>query len=128
VPRAAALARELSQLSGPMLNAAGTTPRDGGFIDRLQQNAERLVRIRPINEAPGDDPATVIARAEAKAAHGDLSGAVAELKLSQPRCARLRRRGSKKPKRRSPRSPRRAGLPTTRSARSARPRHERMHA
>jgi hypothetical protein len=84
VPRAAALARELSQLSGPMLSAAGTAPRDGGFIDRLQQNAERLVRIRPINEAPGDDPATVIARAEAKAAHGDLSGAIAELKPLPP--------------------------------------------
>ncbi len=55
VPRAATLARELSQLTAPMLSAAGNAPRDGGFIDRLQQNAERLVRIRPINEAPGDD-------------------------------------------------------------------------
>jgi hypothetical protein len=79
VPRTAALARELSQLSGPMLSAAGAAPRDGGIMDRLAQNAERLVRIRPINEAPGDDPATVMARAEAKAAHGDLSGALAEL-------------------------------------------------
>jgi len=78
VPRTAALARELSQLTGPMLNAAGT-PRDGGIMDRLAQNAERLVRIRPINEAPGDDPATVVARADAKATHGDLSGALAEL-------------------------------------------------
>jgi hypothetical protein len=84
VPRTAALARELSQLSGPMLSAAGTAPRDGGFMDRLQQNAERLVRIRPINEAPGDDPATVVARAEAKAAQGDLSGAIAELKPLPP--------------------------------------------
>jgi len=84
VPRNAALARELSQLTGPMLSAAGATPRDGGFIDRLQQNAERLVRIRPINEAPGEDPATVVARAEAKAAHGDLAGAVAELKSLPP--------------------------------------------
>ena len=78
VPRAAALARELSSLTAPMLAAAGGAPRDG-FIDRLQANAERLVRIRPINEAPGDDPATVIGRADVKAAHGDLSGAVAEL-------------------------------------------------
>ena len=37
------------------------------------------MRIRPINEAPGDDPATVIGRADVKAAHGDLAGAVAEL-------------------------------------------------
>ena len=74
VPRAAALARELSQLTGAMLNAAGAPPREGGFIDRLQQNAERLVRIRPINEAPGDDAATVISRADVKATHGDIAG------------------------------------------------------
>ena len=78
LPRAAALARELSSLTTPMLAAAGGPPREG-FIDRLQANAERLVRIRPINEAPGDDPATVIARADVKAAHGDLAGAVGEL-------------------------------------------------
>lgn len=79
VPRSATLARELSQLSGPILSAAGTAPREGGIFDRLAQNAERLVRIRPINEAPGDDAATVMARAEAKATHGDISGAVSEL-------------------------------------------------
>lgn len=79
VPRAAALARELSPLTAPMLSAAGSTLRDGGIIDRLQQNAERLVRIRPVNEAAGDDAATVIARAEAKAARGDIAGALSEL-------------------------------------------------
>ena len=79
VPRAATLARELAQLTAPMLTAAGNAPRDGGIIDRLQQNAERLVRIRPINETPGDDAATVIARAEAKAAHGDIVAALSEL-------------------------------------------------
>jgi hypothetical protein len=79
VPRAAKLARELSQLAGPMLNAAGSAPRESGIIDRLQQGAERLVRIRPINETPGDDPATVISRAEVKAANGDLAGALADL-------------------------------------------------
>jgi hypothetical protein len=80
VPRSAALSRELSQLSGAMLNAAGRRRARGGFIDRLQQNAERLVRIRPINEAPGDDAATVITRADVKAANGDIMGALAEVK------------------------------------------------
>jgi len=75
VPRTPALARELSQLTAPMLNAAGTAPRDGGILDRLQQNAERLVRIRPISETPG---------AEAKAARGDLAGAIAELGALPP--------------------------------------------
>jgi hypothetical protein len=84
VPRTAALARELSQLAGPMLSAAGTAPREGGIFDRLQQNAERLVRIRPISETPGDDAATVVARADAKASHGDLPGAIAELGALPP--------------------------------------------
>jgi hypothetical protein len=83
VPRSAALARELSQFTGAMLSATGA-PRDGGILDRIQQNAERLVRIRPINETPGDDPATVVARAEVKATHGDLAGAVAELGALPP--------------------------------------------
>jgi hypothetical protein len=79
VPRAAALGRELAQLTPLMLNAAGAAPRESGIMDRLQQGAERLVRIRPINETAGDDPAAVIARAEVKAANGDLTGALADL-------------------------------------------------
>jgi hypothetical protein len=79
VPRGAVLARELSQLAGPMLTAAGAAPREAGIFDRLAQGAEKLVRIRPINETPGDDPATVISRAEVKAANGDLAGALADL-------------------------------------------------
>ena len=75
VPRAAALARELSALTGADACRRGRRAARDGFIDRLQANAERLVRIRPINEAPGDDPATVIGRADVKAAHGDLAGA-----------------------------------------------------
>jgi hypothetical protein len=84
VPRNAALARELSQVTGPMLSAAGAAPREGGILDRIQQNAERLVRIRPINQTPGDDAATVIARADVKASHGDIAGAVAELATLPP--------------------------------------------
>jgi len=84
VPRTAPLARELSQATGSMLSAAGTAPRDGGILDRIQQNAERLVRIRPVNEAPGDDAATVIARGEAMASHGDIGGAISELGTLPP--------------------------------------------
>jgi hypothetical protein len=84
VPRNAALARELSQLSGAMLNAAGAAPREGGILDRIQQNAERLVRIRPISETPGDDPATIVARADVKASHGDIAAAITELGTLPP--------------------------------------------
>jgi len=78
VPRPVTLARELSQIATPMLNAMGPS-RESGIIDRLQQNAERLVRIRPISEGAGDEPATIVARAELKATHGDIAGALSEL-------------------------------------------------
>jgi hypothetical protein len=79
VPAARVLARELSNLEPALLQAAGTAASEGGFLEKLQAHAERLVRIRPIEEVAGDDPAAVIARAEIKAARGDLSGAVVEL-------------------------------------------------
>jgi hypothetical protein len=86
VPRSAALARELSALTAQMLDVAGAAaPREGGFIDRLQANAGRLVRVRPVNEAPGDDPAALVVRAEGKAAQGDIAAAIAELaRLPEP--------------------------------------------
>lgn len=84
VPSAPALARELSALVPALLKAAGAAPRDGGFLEKLQSNAEKLVRIRPVEEVPGNDPAAVISRIEAKAAQSDISGALAELAKLPP--------------------------------------------
>lgn len=78
VPRPATLARELSQIAAPMLSAAAPA-RESGILDRLQQNAERLVRIRPVSEGSGDEPATIVGRAELKATHGDIAGALGEI-------------------------------------------------
>jgi hypothetical protein len=78
VPNAGALARELSSLEPALLQAARAGSSEAGFLEKLQANAERLVRIRPIEEVPGDDPAAVIARIEFKAVHGDLAGALTE--------------------------------------------------
>jgi hypothetical protein len=78
VPNAGALARELSSLEPALLQAARAGSPEAGFLEKLQANAERLVRIRPIEEVPGDDPAAVIARIEFKAVHGDLPGALME--------------------------------------------------
>jgi hypothetical protein len=80
VPSNAALAHELSALIQPMLNAVSVVPRDGNILNRLQANAEKLVRIRRVGEVPaGDDPTSTIARIEAKAAQADVAGALAEL-------------------------------------------------
>jgi len=84
VPSAAALARELSALVPELRRAADGGPREGGLLDRLQANAERLVRVRPVGEVAGDDSAAVIARVDADAARADISGALAELQKLPP--------------------------------------------
>jgi hypothetical protein len=78
VPSAAALARELAGLALAIQQAAGVTPREG-ILEKLQAGAERLVRIRPVEEVPGNDAAAIIARLEGRAAQVDIAGALAEL-------------------------------------------------
>jgi hypothetical protein len=84
VPSAETLARDLDRLEPAMLAAAAPAARDGGILDRLQANAERLVRVRPVGDTPGDDPAAGLARASAKAHRGDIAGALAELERLPP--------------------------------------------
>jgi len=84
VPSAALLARELAALVPALQRATDTVGRDGSVLDRLQVNVSRLVRIVPVDEAPGDEPAAVVARINAKAARADLSGALAELDKLPP--------------------------------------------
>jgi hypothetical protein len=85
VPTPAALAQNLSRLAPAMLEAASAPRREAGVIERLQASAERLVRIRPVEEASGDEPSIVIARAELKATRGDIAGALADLeRLPEP--------------------------------------------
>lgn len=80
VPTATALSRELSAVIPAMLKVTdGEAQRDGGFLEKLQANAERLVRIRPVGEASGDRPVNVIARIETKAGASDIAGALEEL-------------------------------------------------
>jgi hypothetical protein len=79
VPTAATLARELAALMPSLLAAAGPPPLGGSFLEKLQANAEKLVRIRPLEETPGNDPAAIVARIEIRASKGDLAGALAEL-------------------------------------------------
>jgi hypothetical protein len=78
VPSASALAQQLAKLAPAMRQR--TAPKvSGGFLDRLQAGAGRLIRIRPIGETTGDDPDAVIGRAEAEAARSDIAGALAAL-------------------------------------------------
>ena len=79
VPSVPSLARELSSLAQPMMKAIGEPARPRSVIEKIKAGADRLVRIPPLGDVPGDDPATVIGRIEAKAARNDIGGALAEL-------------------------------------------------
>lgn len=79
VPSAAALAQELRGLLPAMLKASGAQAPQGGFLERLQANASRLVRVTPVDAPPGDDPSAVLARLEVEAAHNDVAAALADL-------------------------------------------------
>ena len=78
MPTSAALARQFSELAPALRQAAEPPPREG-VLGRLQLNAEKLVRIRRVDEAPGTDADAIVARGEAKAARGDLAGAASEV-------------------------------------------------
>jgi hypothetical protein len=79
VPTAAVLAQELRALLPAMLKGSGAQAPDGGFLERLQANAGKLVRIRPVDAPPGDDASAVLARLEIEAAHADITGALSDL-------------------------------------------------
>lgn len=88
VPGAPTLARDLTALV-PALRAVGQTetpqPSGAGFLDRLEANAAKLVRVRPVGSTAGSDPQAVIARVEQHAARGDIAAALTELKTLPPR-------------------------------------------
>jgi hypothetical protein len=76
VPSAQALAQDLRALLPALVKDAQPS---GNFLDRLQANASKLVRIRPVDAPPADDPSTVLARLEVAAAKADIPAAIADL-------------------------------------------------
>ncbi|MGI8525399.1 MAG: COG4223 family protein [Pseudolabrys sp.] len=80
IPTDAALSRELAALLPAMRDVAGPdTVAPAGFLDRLQANASKLVRVRPTGAPAGDDPSAILARLEVKIARNDVSGAQADI-------------------------------------------------
>ncbi|HEY6383962.1 MAG TPA: hypothetical protein VIY07_19405 [Pseudolabrys sp.] len=79
VPTAAALGQELSALIPAMSKAAGSQGPGGSLLERIEANASKLVRIRPVGAPAGTDPSAVLARIEVEAAHADIDGALTDL-------------------------------------------------
>jgi len=85
VPSAASLGRELQTAMPAIWKAARAEESvEGSFLDRLQANAGKIVRVRPAGEAQGDDASSVKARLEVRAGSADIRGALAELSKLPP--------------------------------------------
>jgi len=79
LPVTATLAHELAALGPALLQASGEAPREHSFLDQLQANVQKLVRISPIDAPRGNNAPAAVQRIEAAAERGDLSAALAEL-------------------------------------------------
>lgn len=79
LPAPQTLAAELRALLPAVLKISGAQAPKGGFLERLQANAGKLVHIRPVNAPPGDDPSAVLARLEIAAAKADIAAALGDL-------------------------------------------------
>ena len=75
-----------------LVKASGAQSPGGDFLDRLQANASKLVRIRPLGVPAGDDTSAVLARIEVETAHADIDGALADLGKLDAENARARAR------------------------------------
>jgi hypothetical protein len=91
-PGLRSLARLWAGESRAAMDAAQAPEGDQGWLDRLKAGAARMVRVRPVGEAPGEDPAALGARIEAALARGAVAEALAAwAKLPEP--ARIASRG-----------------------------------
>ena len=79
MPSAAALAHELSALTPALQHAADTAPGETGFLGRIENSAQRLVRITPVDAPVGNDPSAVIARITLDAARDDITAALNDI-------------------------------------------------
>jgi hypothetical protein len=78
VPSAEALARELATLA-PALTEAVEPKTQSTFLDRIEVNAQRLVRSTPLDAPAGDDPGSVAMRISFNASHGDIDAALTDI-------------------------------------------------
>ncbi|MBO0716688.1 MAG: hypothetical protein J2P55_05045, partial [Rhizobiales bacterium] len=79
VPSAAVLAHQLDGLMPTLEDASELHSGDTTFMERLKSNAQKLVRITPLNAPAGNDPQAVIDRIRLDAAHADIAAALTDI-------------------------------------------------
>jgi hypothetical protein len=73
-PTREALSRAFAQVAPKILAAAEPSTEGQGLMDRLT-SATKLVRVRPVGEAAGEDPPALVSRIELALTRGDMAGA-----------------------------------------------------
>jgi hypothetical protein len=79
LPSATALAHEVSGLVPALQRASDVTPGATTFLGRIEANAQRLVRITPVDAPVGNEPSAVIARINIDAARADIAAALTHI-------------------------------------------------
>jgi hypothetical protein len=79
VPSATTLARELVTLAPTLTEAVEPRQTQSTFLDRIEVNAQRLVRSTPLDAPAGDDPRSVAMRIGFDASRGDIDAALADI-------------------------------------------------
>lgn len=77
VPTARAIALLWTTESRAAFDATQEPEGDQGWLDRLKAGAAKVVRVRPVGEAPGDDPAALIGRIDAALGRSAVGEALA---------------------------------------------------
>ena len=84
-PTAGSFVRLWAGASSAALDSVQQPEGDQGWIDRLKAGAARVVRVRPVGETFGEDPAALAARIEAALGRGAVGEALASWrKLPEP--------------------------------------------
>ena len=78
IPSEAVLRLQFPATARAIVNA-GQTGVEAGWAEQIWTALRGLIMLRPTGEVAGDDPAAIVARAEARLQAGDLSAAVQQL-------------------------------------------------
>ncbi len=79
VPSAVSLSRELAVLIPALQQTVLTTPGETTLLGRLEANAQKLVRVTPVDAPAGTDPSTLIGRIALDAARADIEAALTDV-------------------------------------------------
>jgi hypothetical protein len=79
VPSPDALAHELAGLVPALDQASNPAAGDKTFIERLEANAQKLVRVTPVDAPTGTDPTSVVARIAFDASRADIAAALVDV-------------------------------------------------